>query len=335
MKYKSSMKFKNFYWYIGIFIIVIIISIGNVVLGSTPNNTEILTNLGVLHHIKILNMPSTQVVANDIKSNLQPTPIVKFRKINNEVAEPSITAQSALVVDFETRDILYNKNGLNKYQLASITKLLTAMVVIDEYKWGDDKYIAMTQTAFDTYGGNSLKVDEQFTVEDILRASLMVSSNDAAQLLAESFGGTEEFITKMNKKAQDLGMQGSEFFNSHGLDQKPTSNYSTAGDIMKLTQDLYDNYPDLTEVLRQKEHILNTKSGQAIRVGNTNEMLNKDTQMILGKTGLTDEAGETFSSVVSIKNRIVGIVVLKSAIGGYRFQDTRNLIKWVEDNYEI
>jgi D-alanyl-D-alanine carboxypeptidase len=327
------MKFKNFYWYLGIFIAII--GISNVVLGSTQNNTESLNNLGVLHHIKILNMPSTQVVANTSTNTLQLAPIVKFRKLDKEIIEPSITAQSALVVDFETGDILYNKNALNRHQLASITKLMSAMVVMDEYEWGNERYISMTQTAFDTYGGNSLRVGEQFTVEDILRASLMVSSNDASQLLAESFGGVDAFNTKMNKKAQDLDMQGSEFFNSHGLDQKPTSNYSTASDIIKLTQALYDNYPDLMEVLKQKEAMINSQSGQAIRVGNTNEMLEKDTQMIVGKTGLTDEAGETLSSVVSIKDRIVGIVVLKSGIGGYRFQDTRNLIKWVEDNYEI
>jgi D-alanyl-D-alanine carboxypeptidase len=325
------MKFKNFYWYLVIFIAII--SISNVVLGATQNSVESLNNLGVLHHIKILNMPSTQVVANN--NTLQPAPIVKFRKLDKEIIEPNITAESALVVDFETGDILYNKNALNRHQLASITKLMTAMVVVDEYKWGSQRYISMTQTAFDTYGGNSLKVGEQFTVEDIMRASLMVSSNDAAQLLAENFGGVDIFNTKMNKKAQDLGMQGSEFFNSHGLDQKPTSNYSTASDIMKLTQNLYDNYPDLMEVLKQKEIMIKSQSGQTIRVGNTNEMLDKDIQMIVGKTGLTDEAGETLSSVVSIKDRIVGIVVLKSAIGGYRFQDTRNLIKWVEDNYEI
>jgi D-alanyl-D-alanine carboxypeptidase len=328
------MKFKNFYWYLGIFIVII--SIGNVVLGSPKNSAENLNNLGVLHHIKILNMSSTQVTVNNSNNNaLQPAPIVKFRKLGQEVLEPNITAESALVVDFETGDILYNKNALNRYQLASITKLLSAMVVMDEYKWGSGQYIAMTQTAFDTYGGNSLKVGEQFTVEDILRASLMVSSNDAAQLLAESFGGVDIFMSKMNQKVKDLSMNESKFFNSHGLDEKPISNYSTASDIMKLTQSLYDNYPDLINVLKQKETILNSKSGQEIRVGNTNAMLDTDSQMIVGKTGLTNEAGETFSSVVSIKNRVVGIVVLKSAIGGYRFQDTRNLIKWVEDNYEI
>lgn len=327
------MKFKNFYWYLGIFIAII--GIGNIVLGSTQNSVENLNNLGVLHHIKILNMPSTQVVASTNTNTLQPAPIVKFRKLDKEIIEPNITAEAALVVDFETGDILYNKNGVSRYQLASIVKLFSSMVVMDEYKWGDSRYITMTQTAFDTYGGNSLQVGEKFLVEDILRASLMASSNDAAQLLAESFGGVDSFVAKMNKKAQDLGMQDSKFFNSHGLDQEPMSNYSSASDIMKLTQELYDNYPNLVDALRQKEVVIQSQDGRNVRIGNTNEMLGTSPQMLFAKTGLTDQAGETLSSVVSIQDRIVGIVVLKSAIGGYRFQDTRNLIKWVEDNYSI
>jgi len=325
------MKFKYFYWCLGMFITIF--GISNIVLGSSQNNIENLNNLGVLHHIKILNMPTTQVVVNN--QTLQPAPIIKFNKIKKELVEPNITAKSALVVDFENGDILYSKNALDRHQLASITKLLSATVVLDEYKWGDNKYLSMTQTAFDTYGGDSLKVGEQFTTEDILKAALMVSSNDATELLAENFGGVDNFVAKMNKKAQDLNMKDSQFFNPHGLDQKPISNYSNTSDIMKLIQNLYDKYPDLVAILKPKEAILVSKTGQNIKIGNTNEMLDKDPEMLIAKTGLTDEAGETFASVVSIKNRIVGIVTLQSDIGGYRFQDTRNLIKWVESNYEI
>ena len=325
------MRFKNFYWYfIGLFVIV---GVCNFALVSSKNNTQTLDNLGVLHHIKILNMLDTQVKVS--AETLTPAPIVRFNKIDDSAVDPVITAKSALVVDFETGDILYNKNALDRHQLASITKVLSTMVVIDEYKWGSSKYLTMSQTAFDTYGGDSLKVGEKFTTEDILKASLMVSSNDATELLAESFGGVDNFVAKMNQKAQNLNMKDSQFSNPHGLDQKPISNYSTASDIMKLTKNLYDKYPDLIEVLKQKEVIIKSQSGQNIRIGNTNEMLGIDKAMIVGKTGLTDEAGETFASVVSIKNREVGIVVLESGIGGYRFQDTRNLIKWVEDNYRI
>ena len=325
------MKLRNFYPVL--IIVIVIIFVFNIGLASSQSNNSNFNNLGVLHHIKILNMPNTNIQISANK--LTPAPVIKFNKIAEEVLEPKITAKSALVLDFETGDVLYNKNALDRHQLASITKILTAMVVIDEYKFGNNKYLSMTQTAFDTYGGNSLKVDEKFTVEDILKASLMVSSNDATELLAENFGGVENFVVKMNTKTKDLNIQNSYFFNPHGLDQKPTSNYSTASDIMKLTQNLYDKYPDLIEILKQKEVTISSQSGQTVKLGNTNEMLGVDTNMLFGKTGLTDEAGETFASVVLIKNRAVGIVVLESEIGGYRFQDTKNLIKWVEDNYKI
>lgn len=325
------MRSKKFYWYcIGILLIIVV---SNFALVSSKNTTQTLDNLGILHHIKILNMPDTQVKVNT--ETLTPAPIIRFNKVNNNIVEPNITAESALVVDFETGDILYNKNALDRHQLASITKILSNMVVLDEYKWGSSKYLTMSQTAFDTYGGDSLKVGERFTTEDIVKASLMVSSNDATELLAESFGGVDSFVAKMNQKAKNLNMKDSQFSNSHGLDQKPISNYSTAIDIMKLTQNLYDKYPDLIQVLKQKETVIKSQAGQNIRIGNTNEMLEVDGVMLMGKTGLTDEAGETFASVVTIQNRPVGIVVLQSGIGGYRFQDTRNLIKWVENNYKI
>lgn len=328
------MKLKYFYWLGGLFIvgfglIIVFISYNQ---DSVDNNTNY-NNLGVLHHISISGAPTRSM---DVSAQtLTPAPVSRFNKNADNVQDPNITAKSALVLDFATGDILFSKNPLDRHELASVTKILSAMVVMDEYKWGSNQYLKMTQTAFDTYGGNSLQVDDSFTVEDTVKASLMVSSNDATELLAESFGGVSNFIDKMNKKAKGLQMQSSEFFNSHGLDQEPTSNYSTSSDVMKLTQALYDNYPDLMDVLRQKEFIIQSQSGKSIKIGNTNEMLGVDGQMLVGKTGLTDKAGETFASVVSIKNRIVGIVVLESAIGGYRFQDTRNLIKWVEDNYSI
>lgn len=327
------MKLKGIYWVLGISLIII--SIGGVFLSLSESSQEQndLSQIGVLHHIAIQGMPETQIQATT--KVLEPAPISRFRKLSDNVSEPNLTAQSAIVVDFATGDILYQKNPLDRHQPASIAKLLTATVVDDEYDWGANTYLTMTQTAFDIYGGNSLQVGEKFTTEDIIRAALMVSSNDSAELLAESFGGVENFVAKMNKKAQDLKMDQSQFFNAHGLDAKPVSNYSTAADLIKLIQYMYDNDPELIDVLQQKETFIQSESGQSIRLGNTNELLGVMPEMLVAKTGLTDEAGETLSSVVSIQNRILGIVVLQSGIGGYRFQDTKSLIKWVEDNYSI
>lgn len=327
-------KTKIFYIGLGVLFTGISIVSGLFVFANTSNESKDMSSLGVVHHLPIEGMLETQIKPQESKT-LELSPTVTFQKISENLSEPTISAESAIITDFATGDVLYQKNPLDRHQLASITKLLTAIVAVEEYQWDSERYISMTQTAFDIYGGNSLQVGEKFKVEDIVRASLMMSSNDAAQLLAEQFGGTDVFIAKMNQKAIDLNMEESEFFNSHGLDQKPQSNYSTAADIIKLTQYMYDNHPELMEVLRQKETTIISQSGQAIRIGNTNELLGISSQMIGAKTGLTNEAGETLSSVVSIKDRVVGIVVLQSDIGGYRFQDTQNLIKWVEDNYSL
>jgi len=327
------MKLKSIYWILGI--CLIIISIGGVLFGSAQSTQKQndLSQIGVLHHIAIQGMPETQV--QPITKVLESAPISRFRKLSDNLPEPTLTAQSAIVVDFATGDMLFQKNPLDRHQPASITKLLTAIVAEDEYKWDSNTYLTMSQTAFDIYGGNSLQVGEKFTTEDIIRAALMLSSNDSAELLAESFGGVDNFVAKMNKKAQDLKMDQSKFFNAHGLDEEPVSNYTSTADLIKLTQYIYDKHPELIAVLAQKETVIKSESGQSIRLGNTNELLEVMPEMLAAKTGLTDEAGETLASVVSIQNRILGIVVLQSGMGGYRFQDTKSLIKWVQDNYSI
>jgi len=317
----------------GIISIAFIYGIGNLVLGKVPE--PITTNsMGVLHHLSIQGMQDT--IETHLNGATLPTaPISRFTPITDPLPVANITASSALVVDFATGDILYQKNPMSRHQLASITKLLTAAVVLDEYTWGTNTYLTMTQEAFDTYGGDSLQVGAQFMVEDLLSTMLMVSSNDSAQLLADSFGGNDAFIAKMNRKAQSIGMEQSVFVNSHGLDQSPVSNYSDARDVMKLMQYIYDNSPKAMEIMRAKEMIIVSKLGVSIKIGNTNELLGVQGEMLVGKTGLTTEAGETLASVVLIQNRAVGIVVLESDIGGYRFQDTKSLIKWIQDNYSI
>lgn len=258
---------------------------------------------------------------------------IRFTAKTDPLLEPSVTAQAVFVQDMENGDILYQKNAGSTRQLASITKLLTAIVVLDEYSMGTNQYIQMTQSAFDTYGGDTLSVGSYFMIEDLLRAVLMVSSNDAASLLAEHFGGgdTKVFIEKMNTKAKDLGMIQSKFTNPHGLDDDFDQHYSTAGDIIKLIKAM-NEYPDIIPILQTLEYTLVSREGQSITIGNTNTLLDNPMN-IVGKTGLTDDAGETFAAQVSIQGKKVGIVVLGSSIGGYRFQDTQNLIQWIEDNY--
>jgi len=256
-----------------------------------------------------------------------------FKQKNDLLTELNITADSYYVIDIKTNQVLAEKNSKESKQLASITKLMTAMVVLDEYKFGTGEYVSMSDTAFATYGGDSLVVGEKFRVEDYLKAMLMVSSNDSAALLSEHFGpGTNEFLVKMNKKAKDIGMLNTNFANAHGLDSGE-DHYSSSVDVMKMLVYSFENYPDIWSMLQIKEETIISAVGTSVRIGNTNQFIDMSWSLG-GKTGLTDKAKETFATVLDIQGRKVGIVVLGSRVGGYRFIDTRKIKEWIEINFE-
>ncbi len=256
-----------------------------------------------------------------------------FKQKNELLTELNLTAESYYVVDIKTNQVLAEKNISESRQLASITKIMTAMVVLDEYNIGKGDYIEMTDTAFATYGGDSLLVGEKFRVEDLLKATLMVSSNDAAALLSEHFGpGTDLFMTKMNKKAKEIGMSNTNFANPHGLDSGE-DHYSTSIDVMKMLIYSFEKYPDIWSMLQIKEETIISAMGNPVRIGNTNSFIDMSWSLG-GKTGLTNKAKETFATIFDIQGRKVGIVVLGSRVGGSRFVDTRKIKEWVEINFE-
>ena len=247
--------------------------------------------------------------------------------------EPNIEAKVALVWDIESGQELYQKNSTERYQLASITKLLTATVVLDKYTYGSGEWVTMSQSAFDTYGGKSLLVGESFTVEDLIKAILLPSSNPSATLLAEHFGhgDYDQFINDMNQKAQEIGMKSSYFQNPHGLDED--NHYSTARDVQKLTEYVYENYPFLLEMMSQEQTTIRTSEGREILIRNSNELISDMESMYAGKTGFTYDALETLTSIIEINGRKIGVTVMQSPIGGYRFLDTKQIAYWIEENY--
>lgn len=267
------------------------------------------------------------------KSKLSNTNQYFFKQKNELLTELNLTANSYYVVDIKTNQVFAEKDSSVSKQLASITKIMTAMVVLDEYKVGTGEYVSMTDTAFATYGGDSLVVGEKFRIEDYLKAMLMVSSNDAAALLSEHFGpGTNEFIVKMNNKAKKIGMMNTKFANPHGLDSGE-DHYSSAVDVMNMLIYSFENYPDIWSMLQIKEETIISAVGTPVRIGNTNQFIDMSWSLG-GKTGLTDKAKETFATILDIQGRKVGVVVLGSRVGGYRFIDTRKIKEWIEINFE-
>ncbi len=291
------------------------------------------SKFGIIHNLPVDGMEERSMdEVLSISTEILP---IQFFPRQETIPEPEIEASVALIQDLETGQILYEANSYDRYQLASITKLLTAVTIMDEYQWGTNEWIPMTESAANTYGSNAFLVGESFTIEDLIRGLLLPSNNIAATRLAEHFGegNPELFMEKMNQKAQLLDMNQSKFVNPHGLDQD--GQYSTAADIMKLLDYVYSEYPEFWEIMRQDQVVAVSQSGREVVLRNSNQLVGDLPNLQGGKTGFTYDALETLASVIVVQDRPIGIVVMQSPIGGFRFSDTKKLSEWIEASYEL
>lgn len=241
------------------------------------------------------------------------------------VPELNIQARSALVMesDLETEKNLYSKNADTKLPIASLTKLMSAIVVLDNYNLRDailvDKVVDFQEPL-----QNNLKPGDTLSVENILRIMLIDSSNKAAYALAEKIG-VQKFTELMNQKTIYIGLQNTSFAEPSGLSEK---NYSTARDLAKLAEHIIKNYPVIIEISGLKE--FNVPNFGVIT--NKNELLGQVSEIIGGKTGFTNAAqGCLFLAVNNAKaNDYLIYVVLGSED---RFLEMKNIINWVNSAY--
>ena len=149
-------------------------------------------------------------------------------------------SSSSIVMDITSGRVLYEKNSHEKKLIASTTKILTAIIVLENAELNE--YVQIGQEVLKMYGTNIyIEVGEKIKIIDLLYGLLLRSGNDAAVALAIATSGSEEkFIEEMNKKAKEIGMKNSLFLNPHGLDEE-TKNYSTAYDMALLMQYAYKN----------------------------------------------------------------------------------------------
>jgi D-alanyl-D-alanine carboxypeptidase len=296
---------------------------------STEQNTQAIASI---HNVSLQPVIQGQVASPMIEKRFAFTP--KSEDQSKEIPEMSAFAYQA--VDVETRQILASQNIFEQRQLASVTKLMTAMVVLDEYEWGAGEFFPMSESAFAAYGGNSIRVGELFSIEDYLRALLIASSNDSANLLAERFGegNLDRFVWKMNQKARRLNLTQTVFANPSGLDEPEESHFSTTHDVTEMGIYAYKNYPEIWEVLALESAILTSQDGRQVEVRNTNRILSDD-YMIAGKTGMTEEAGETFFVILNVNGRDVALTLMGSDFGGGRFADTSRAYEWISANFTV
>ena len=217
------------------------------------------------------------------------------------------TAKSTIVMDLDSGRILYEKNANQKRLIASITKIMTAIVAIEE---GDlTEKITVGEEVLSMYGTNIyIEVGEKMKLRDLLYGLLLRSGNDASVVIAKAIAGSEEkFVNLMNKKAQEIGMKNTIFKNPHGLDEE-TENYSTAYDMALLSKYAYKNKTYRNIVSTDKYEVSTGK--KTYLWYNRNKLLTTYEYCTGGKNGYTPRAGKTLVTTASKNGLNLTIVTL-------------------------
>jgi serine-type D-Ala-D-Ala carboxypeptidase (penicillin-binding protein 5/6) len=202
-----------------------------------------------------------------------------------------IHARAAVVMEASTGRVLYAKNPELRLMPASTTKLMTALIAVEQVNLKD--VVTVSRNAVNVAPTKSgFKEGDKVTVETLLYAALMKSANDAAVALAEAVAGTEEqFVQLMNRKAIALGATDTKFINPNGLPGK--GQYTTAYDLSKIMRQAI-KHPALNEILGTRAAELSTETGKTFFVKNTNKLLWSDDELLGGKTGFTNAAQHCF-----------------------------------------
>jgi len=216
------------------------------------------------------------------------------------------TGRSTIIMDIDSGRILYKKNINEKRLIASTTKIMTCIIVLENCDI--EKNITVGDEVLSMYGTNIyIKNGEVLKIKDLLYGLMLRSGNDAAITLAYNTLGYDEFIKKMNEKAKEIGMENTNFNNPHGLDDD-TKNYSTAYDMALLSRYAYKNRI-YRQIISTKKYV--TKSSLKSYVWyNRMSLLNNYKNCIGGKNGYTPRAGKTLVSYAKKDDLILTIVSL-------------------------
>jgi D-alanyl-D-alanine endopeptidase (penicillin-binding protein 7) len=281
------------------------------------------------------------------KQAMTPLRAVSYDKAWHD-GELNLRSAAALVVDQKTGEALYAKNVDVPTSIASITKLMTAMVTLDaELDLNEEIVIGDEDVDHIKGTGSRLALGTRLTREELLHLALIASENRAAAALSRAYpGGREAFVAAMNHKAREIGMKDSHFVDGTGLN---SSNRSTAADLVKMVDTAYQ-YPLIrqitstgtydvslprTKVVRIRQHGRTHKVARLVQshieFNNTNSLTrNQDWKIGVSKTGFINEAGHCLVMQTSIAEQKV-IIVLLDSWGKYsRIADAQRIRKWLE-----
>ena len=279
-----------------------------------------------------------QVASKQVRKNVAKRAIASARRdvrlartsaIPSTLEHPGVQSAGVLVINQKTGEVIYEKNADTITPIASITKLMTAMVVLDA-KLPLNELISISEEDLDTLKGTGSRLAPGTTLTrgEMLLLALMSSENRAASALSRHYpGGHDAFIRAMNVKAASLGMYHSKFFDSTGLNPR---NVSNARELAMMVQ-AARRYPEIREFSTSSEYTLTSNLGKQLTFRNTNPLV-RDEQWEIGlsKTGFISEAGRCLVMQAKIDGTPV-VMVLMDSNGKYtRVGDAQRVRKWME-----
>ena len=250
---------------------------------------------------------------------------------SSNVEEMELNSRIALIYDRASGRILYEKNGNKQTPMASTTKIMTAIVVLENANLKDT--VTITSKAAGTGGSRlGLKKNDKITVNDLLYGLMLRSGNDAAVALAIHIGGSiEGFAQMMNDKAKEMGLTNSHFVVPHGLDNE--GHYTTAYELAKMA-DYALNIAKFKEIVSTKSTTIYI-NGYAKAINNTNQLLGSISGVYGVKTGFTNGAGRCLVSSCKRDDLDIITVIIGADTTKMRTADTIKLIQYAYENFEI
>jgi D-alanyl-D-alanine endopeptidase (penicillin-binding protein 7) len=251
----------------------------------------------------------------------------RFKFDDSGALVPDPRAEAAIIYNPETGKVLWESHAADQRSIASITKVMTAVVFLEE---SPDLSVPVVVQRADTRGASTtyLKTGDKITKEDLLHLMLIASDNAAARVLARSSSyGPEGFITRMNEKAVDLGLESTKYADPSGL---LAANVSSAYDMARLIS-FVSKEPRIANVMQKQEYTA-TAGRRTINIHSTNQLVRQgDVDVQAGKTGFITKAGYCLATLLKLPQGgpQVAVVILGAKSNAGRFWETRHLFNWL------
>lgn len=259
-----------------------------------------------------------------ISTRYQKIPFAKNHKTALE-----IDAKSAIIVDPVSQKVLFEKNSDQDLAMASLTKIMTALVIIQKHKL--DEIVTIPALPPDEVEGSQkvgLSQGEKFKLSQALRILLIYSANDMANALAIWDSGTiEKFVERMNQEAKWWQLKDTQYKNPTGLDNSDQK--TSASDLVRLSRILLTS-PTLSEIVKTSSYQVKSESGKIYNLASTNQLLFSRNDIYGVKTGFDSRAGQCLITLAKRGDAQVLTVILDSPD---RFQESQNMVEWAFDNH--